>query len=190
MIWAILLLLLVLCGLAGVWLVLRWWERGTVQSLWQEYARNGVLDEFGDSAELQRLFFLADSLNPIAFIANYVEVSPDGFMGQLAPETRSPTPSTKAFLHGHNAPLGYPRWFLAAYPDVVLWTANLSDKVILNVMAEVIYGQKWAERLLQERGESGVADLLEHRRDLTLAQLRRLVDIYLRETGRRLECAI
>lgn len=34
----------------------------------------------------------------------------------------------------YNQPLGYPRWFMTAYPDVIKWFSNLEEEKIISII--------------------------------------------------------
>jgi len=148
------------------------------------------LNGFPNKDELLKSFFLADSINPLAFMANYFEVC-GSWPSESPAEVGAPTPSAVAFQKGLDAPTGYPRWFLAAYPDVALWVASRDDNTMLRVVAEALYGAEDAKGLIRSHGEERAGKLIDEKlRDLDLSQLRRLVTIYRRDNRNRLECSI
>src|SRR5271167_755201 len=157
---------------------------------WRQLVNAGTLDEALNANELVRFFFLVDSINPTDFLANYVDVS--GSVQVKAPvEPAGPTRSTATFRQGENAPPGYPRWFLAAYPDVVLWLAAKDEDSMIRTSAEALYGFEGAKELVRIHGLKRIADLMEEKfEDFDIPQLRRLVECYCRDTRKRLECAM
>ena len=150
----------------------------------------GTLEEAQNASELVRLFFLVDSINPTDFLANYVDVS--GPVQVKAPaEPGKPTRSAASFRQGDNAPAGYPRWFLAAYPDVVVWLAAKDQDSMLRISAEAMYGAEGATELIRIHGLQRITDLMDEKFEgFDLPQLRRLIAGFRRDTRKRLECAI
>jgi hypothetical protein len=157
---------------------------------WRQLVNAGTLDEALNANELVRFFFLVDSINPTDFLANYVDVS--GSVQVKAPvEPGRPTRSTATFRQGENAPAGYPRWFLAAYPDVVVWLAAKDQDSMLRISAEAMYGPEGAKELIRIHGLKRISELMDEKFEgFDLGQLRRLVAGFRRETRKRLECAI
>jgi len=156
---------------------------------WRQLVNAGTLDEVIDANELLRHFFLADSIDPTDFLANYVEVS--GSLPVKAPvEAGKPTRSAIAFGQGLDAPPGYPRWFLAAYPDVALWLASQDETSMLRISADALYGPEGARELIRLHGLKRITDLMDEKfENFDHSQLRRLVTGFCRDTRKRLECA-
>ena len=150
----------------------------------------GTLDEALNANELVRFFFLVDSINPTDFLANYVDVS--GSVQVKAPvEPGKPTRSTATFRQGENAPAGYPRWFLAAYPDVVVWLAAKDQDSMLRISAEAMYGPEGAKELIRIHGLKRISELMDEKFEgFDMGQLRRLIAGFRRDTRKRLECTI
>src|SRR5664279_1269305 len=64
-----------------------------------------------------REFFIPDSIAPSVYLANV-----DALMEQAAEESGvQPTPSAAKMALSMQHPIGFPTWFLAAYPDIALW---------------------------------------------------------------------
>src|SRR5450756_2677007 len=64
-----------------------------------------------------REFFIPDSIAPSVYLANV-----GSLMEQAAEESGvQPTPSAAKMALSMQHPIGFPTWFLAAYPDVALW---------------------------------------------------------------------
>ena len=157
---------------------------------WRQLVNGGTLDEVLNANELIRTFFLADSINPRDFLANYVDVSPS-LPVKPPVEPGKPTRSAATFRKGVNAPPGYPRWFLAAYPDVVLWLAAQEQDSMLRISAEAMYAPEGARELIRIHGLKRIADLMDEKFEhFEISQLRRLVIVYRRDTRKQLECAM
>ncbi len=167
-------------------------REGALQ-LWIDLEKQGAFDEFPhpDKDTVLETFLIRDAINPLVFFANYASLSPRTAFEALPVQ---PTPSAVAFKQGLNAPLGYPRWFLAAYPDVVLWLANSDQRTMLRTIATV-YGAEKASQLTQVHGIEKAMEMIE--RDLhdddkrfKTPYLRRLVDLYRSGSNRSLECSL
>lgn len=188
MIWVI----LVVSGGSLGFLVVRWIPRGQKRKpvTWPEIIDADTLETAGNANELMRLFFLEDSINPPDFLANFIEVTaaePKPFHEGAG----KATPSAATFDKGANAPPGYPSWFLAAYPDVVVWLASRDENAMLRVSAEAIYGVEGAKELVRMHGLQRIGELMDEKfEEFDLPQLRRLVSIYCNNTKKRLECAL
>ena len=160
--------------------------------LWNYFFQlQGTDDEFPDKNKLLENFFIPDAIDPLTFAANYAELLPFP-----VPFPGRSTPSTATFQHGVNAPLGYPRWFLAAYPDVVLWIVKRFRDNEERTMAQLItaaIGRENFRRLVQTHGAENAAEMtLRELRDndhIKPAYLRRFVDLYRTQTNRYLECS-
>lgn len=71
-----------------------------------------------------------------------------------------------------NRPLGYSDWFIAAYPDVVLWCSNLPDEIFQDIL-----------------GDDSEKEGLDKDQEIKLIYLRRIVNAY-KKIGNKLECEI
>lgn len=72
----------------------------------------------------------------------------------------------------YNQPLGYPKWFMTAYPDVVFWVSNLTEEITEGNILPFI-------------GEISEKDL-DGNREFLLSFLRKIVDAY--KNINKLEC--
>jgi hypothetical protein len=165
-------------------------RRGTKRVTWAQIIDGGMIDEVLNANELMRTFFVADSINPADFLANYVEVS--GSSPVKPPvEPGKPTRSAVAFEKGAKIPPGYPRWFLAAYPDVVLWLSTQDENAMLRIAAEALYGAEGARELIRIHGLTRIKELIDEKFEaFDISQLRRLVRTFGKDTRKRLECAM
>ena len=78
-------------------------------------------------------------------------------------------------------PLGYPNWFVAAYPDVVAWAIEAVDSSEQNILKA--FGFVSVE-------EYEKYDRLDEERHFKHELLRKLVDFYIEYINSRLECAV
>jgi hypothetical protein len=178
-------------GSLGI-LIVRWWfPRAKRKPLtWDEILGAGTLDAITNMHELMRVFFLPDSINPPDFLGNFLELS-EVEPGPSHAGASKPSPSATTFDKGVNAPAGYPNWFLAGYPDVVVWLASRGESAMLRISAEALYGVEGAKELVRLHGLQRIGELMdEHFEEFDLPQLRRLVTIFARDTKRPLECAL
>jgi hypothetical protein len=104
-----------------------------------------ILSKSDMPKELVNGFFIKDKIDPLKFKENHNHYVMDRYGGH------KPTPSCFSPL---DAPLGYPYWFLSAYPDVVKYFAYLPDNEIKRFM----YGLGITE---QDLAESNCPKLFE-----------------------------
>lgn len=119
--------------------------------------------------------FVPDAIEPIVFITNWRSLLAEAVArfdpkGQDMSEFLSP--SIAALCDPLNRPSEYPRWFIAAYPDVVTWFSNW----------EASEKQELLVSVAMQRG-------YDQENQFTLEALRALVDVYKTSTGTRLECS-
>ncbi|MDP3024504.1 MAG: hypothetical protein Q8O10_03115 [candidate division Zixibacteria bacterium] len=119
---------------------------------------------------------IPDKISPDKFRANNLLLSTRGIPQLLdRNEQLSPTPSLKRFYLISDRPMGYPQWFIAAYPDVVSWVADnieQEESILHNIF-----------------GNMSDDELLTGKRRTKVKYLRILIDTYLKETGLPLECS-
>jgi hypothetical protein len=127
----------------------------------------------GDIEQTINRFFVPDGINPLAFTANLAALT--GRPIEECPPTPSVAITEMAGLAGNadsgllarsTAPIGYPTWFLAAYPDVVLWMS----------------------RKVEQDAQAALTAVGEVPSEPTSEFFRRLIQAYRKETRRRLEC--
>jgi len=79
---------------------------------------------------------IADKIDPQAFLSNLETLllgglpSINDFFGVGEKKKHKPTESVSHFTFIANRPLGAPLWFLAAYPDVMVWLDEQEEKYI------------------------------------------------------------
>jgi len=186
----ILIVFLIPGGLCIGYIVIRLRRRPGKPVTWSEVFDTITRDEIANANELLSTFLLPDSIRPSDFLANYVEVSGSTPEKPLD-ANRKPTVSAANFAKGANVPLGYPRWFIAAYPDVVMWLSSQDETGILRISAEALYGVEGAKELIRIHGFKRIGELIEEKfEEFDQAQLRRLATGYCRDTRKRLECAM
>ena len=134
--------------------------------------------------QIVRSFLIPDKIIPFKFKSNWIVLS----RGGLPPlfddnENINSTPSLQRFSFVTNRPLGYPEWFLAAYPDVASWFTSQVDAITVGASAsdtKILFHNVF--------GNIGENELFDSDRRIKGEHLRVLIDHYRRETGRTLEC--
>lgn len=120
-------------------------------------------------------FLIPDNISPNKFLANWIALFRHWSPSRLDDgQNVNPTPSLQMFSFVTNRPLGYPEWFLAAYPDVASWVTACVEE---------------DENVFREIFDNISEDPLLDNRRLKDRYLRTLIDTYRKETGRRLECS-
>ena len=71
----------------------------------------------------------------------------------------------------YNQPLGYPVWFMTAYPDVVRWVSELAERRTIDGVLPIL-------------GELSEKDIVDNK--ISISFLRKMVDIYKQKNS--LEC--
>jgi hypothetical protein len=79
-------------------------------------------------------------------------------------------------------PLGYPNWFVAAYPDVMLWATKAADASDSDSILFKAFG-------IEKTEDFENLQLLDNQKHFKNEFLRKLVDFYLRTTNLTLECS-
>jgi hypothetical protein len=123
-----------------------------------------------------REFFMPDSIAPSVYLANVAAL-----MEQSVEESGvQPTPSAARMAVSMQHPVGFPTWFLAAYPDVALWFASQDGPDRKTIDTEVT----------RRSVASGTASshLVDENGFFAHAVLRTLIDLYREQTGSTLEC--
>ena len=120
-------------------------------------------------------FLIPDKINYKKFSLNWEVV----FRGMT---TNGCSPSAKRFQFAAQTPLGYPKWFLAGYPDVAAWFTSIADMSVDD--AEKV--QQWYVQTLKlEPNESFVEG---HPPYIKPKHLRTMIQAYQQQTNRKLEC--
>lgn len=142
---------------------------------WDNLTREFLGDE--DSVKKLRniiaTFLKPDHIDPVKFQINWIalrQCDPSPLFENF--EKHNPSPSIEKFASADNRPLAYRKWFLAAYPDVVSWAADIANtREIENLVSNMS-----EDDFLSDKGFSD-------------KQLRKLIDKYLKKTGLSLECS-
>jgi len=132
-------------------------------------------------------FLIPDNISPTKFRANNIDLVRTPLTDLLLDEADKkavPTPSLKTLRSVGNRPIGYPEWFLAGYPDVVIWAANIFSPMRVS-RNEPLAKNTFRDILGNISSEN---ELLDGDRFIKHRYLRALVEAYRRKTGRILEC--
>lgn len=150
------------------------------KNLWEEHLQS-IEPGSEQDRELRPVierFFMPDNIDFNKFIANYQLLTDEHTL------TSCPTKSTRGFQRRENRPIGYPIWFLASYPDVASWFTQLFIEDIHSAEKtyEAVFG-KYDEAALEN-------EFLDQESQMIKTQyLRTLINYYLANVKRKLECA-
>lgn len=98
--------------------------RAVLKKMWY----NQMLKSEKVPGQLVEKFFIEDSIDPQKFRENYAYYFTDRY-GSHKP--------TSSCLQAMDLPLAYPRWFAAAYPDVVKYFSILEESEFTRLFEEV-----------------------------------------------------
>lgn len=118
-------------------------------------------------------FLIPDNIIPIKFNVNWSVLLDPHSHAPNRHRQSGPTPSLEKFYSVVDRPPGFPKWFLAAYPDVASW---VSEQENMQSFFHKIFGKVAEDQLLD--GEQY----------LKREYLRGLVDTYRKNIADRLEC--
>jgi len=121
-------------------------------------------------------FLIPDSINPVSFKANYEILrhnSRELYQSHASlvnePDfSKHGTKTIDELAKFGNQPLGYRDWFIAAYPDVIMWFQDLKDEEAMEIM-----------------GNPAEEDVFDEEHKIKVEFLRKIVDSY----NKKLECA-
>lgn len=155
---------------------------------WESLFKDIQVDDQQKAEEFWQIvtsFFIPDNINPSKFRANSIELIRSPLIDQLleADDTAERTQSVQRLLDVGNRPIGYPEWFLAGYPDVVIWAANMFSpiRVSRNEIDENLFRRVFGS--IRNKNEMLDGDgFIKHR------YLRELIKAYRENTRRNLEC--
>jgi len=152
-----------------------------------------------DAKEIIEAFFIPDKINPLSFSYNCEALLRQGMpsLRDIADPEQSPqpTPSLSRFIAVHDRPVGMPLWFIAAYPDVLLWYDNQvgeymnvhrPDEDSLAAFSAELFGLDLTDPNLQKK----LRDSIDKEGKFHPNILRNLVQSYKDKTGRELETAV
>jgi len=163
--------------------------------IFDNLAKYGKYTEMQDGFErVIGRYLIPDYINPAKFYANWIFIIrgiSNRSSNSALPNDRAvkATPSLLVFSPclAERLKLGYPSWFIAAYPDVANWVwgeeaSNRMDEVITSRMLERSYAD-----------ESEATEIQIYNKimgyDSSAELLRILIDSYCKDTGNTLECA-
>jgi len=152
-----------------------------------------------EAREIIDAFFLPDKINPLTFWGNCEALLRGGHpsLEDLLDGKKScqSTPSLSRFTWIADRPVGMPLWFIAAYPDVLLWydnqvgdymKAHRPDEDSLAAFSADLFGLDPTDPDLEERLDSFVDKEGKFRPNI----LRKLVESYKDKIGKVLETAV
>jgi len=162
--------------------------KGPSDVTWESLFEDVRVDDQQEAKEFRQIatsFFIPDNISPSKFRANSIELVRSPMIDQLldADDTTERTPSMQRLSSVGNRPIGYPEWFLAGYPDVVLWAADMFSpmRVSRNEIDENLSRRTFGS--IRDENE-----LLDGDRFIKHRYLRELIKAYRENTGRNLEC--
>lgn len=177
-------------------MIRRVWENALGEEVWSILS----IGSAKEAKEIVEAFFVPDKIDPLRFWYN-CEALPLCGMTSAAIEllgiekSREPTPSLSQFTEVLDRPSFVPLWFIAAYPDVLLWHKNKLreyknvhgwDEDGLAALNAKLFGLDLTEQNLEKKLDNFI-DSEGNPRPNTL---RNLLQSYKEETGRELETAV
>jgi hypothetical protein len=152
-----------------------------------------------EAKEIVGAFFVPDKIHPLNFYYNCEALLLEGMpsLGVIASPEKSPQPtsSLSRFVPVIDRPLGVPLWFIAAYPDVLLWydnevgeymKAHRPDRDSLTVFSANLFGLDPTDPNLEKK----LNDSKDKEDKLRPNILRNLVQSYKDKASRELETAV
>jgi hypothetical protein len=157
----------------------QWWG-GHYDPEWEEFIQLQRSSEEGTKViELLREFPIRDDLDFKKYIANslILEHGSRALYKKFAKLSDDPDYSEQGsatidfFASKFDRPLGYGKWFIAGYPDVVKWFSDLDESEVKRAL-----------------GSPSKEDFLEHDRYIKNKYLKRMIKVFKAE-GHSLECS-
>ena len=152
-----------------------------------------------DTKEIIETLFIPDRINPLIFSYNCAALLRQGMPSLIEiaglEKSYEPTPSLSRFIAVHDRPVGMPFWFIAAYPDVLLWfdnqvgeymKAHRPDRDDLTAFSAKLFGLDPTDPKLEKKLRDSMDEEGKFRPNI----LRNLVQSYKDKTGGELETAI
>ena len=149
-----------------------------------------------EAKEIVEAFLMPDKINPLSFSDNCEALLRQSMtsLREIADSEKNPqpTPSVSQFIAVMDRPVGMPLWFIAAYPDVLLWydnqvgeymKAHRPDRDSLTVFSAKLFGLDPTDPNLEKK----LGDSTDKEGKLLPNILRNLVQSYKDKTGRELE---
>lgn len=149
-----------------------------------------------EAKEIIEAFFVPDRVNPLIFWGNCEALVRGGSPSllDLAGQEKSyePTPSLSPFMWIADRPGGMPLWFIAAYPDVLLWHRNQlrEYKTAHGRDEDGFYAKLYGLDLTDPNLEERLDNFVDSEGNLRPNTLRILVQSYKDKTGREFETAL
>lgn len=152
-----------------------------------------------EANEIIDAFFVPDKIYPLRFMNNFIALFWQGTSPSLRvfldlKESDETTPSLSRFEAMTDRPVGMPLWFIAAYPDVLLWydnevgeymKAHKPDEDSLAAFSTKLFGLDPTGPNLEE----SLRDSVDKKDKFRPNFLRNLVQSYKDKTSRELETA-
>ena len=116
------------------------WKKILLKKLaptWRELVDTfpGDKEETDELKQVAEQFMIPDKISPHLFLTNW------NALASGAPINSSCTQSLRKYLFPFNRPSGYPIWFLATYPDIVLWVAQcakIDERFVIELLGDHI----------------------------------------------------
>jgi len=109
-----------------------------IQKMWEDLFNSSEAEglSIASKGDVEQIIdiLIADKIDPQAFLPNLEALLREGlpsindFFGIGEKKKHKPTESVSHFTSIVNRPLGIPLWFLAAYPDVMIWLDEQEEK--------------------------------------------------------------
>jgi len=179
------------------------YEMATMRRFWENALSEECLSilSIGSAKEAKEIietFLMPDKINPLSFSYNCEALLRQGMpsLRDIADSEKNPqpTPSVSRFIAVMDRPVGMPLWFIAAYPDILLWydnqvgecmKAHRPDRDSLTVFSAKLLGLDLTDPNLEKK----LGDSTDKEGKLRPNILRNLVQSYKDKIGRELETA-
>ena len=177
------------------------YEMATIRRVWENALSEESLSilSIGSAKEAKEIigsFMMPDKINPLSFSDNCEALLRQGMpsLRDIADSEKNPqpTPSVSRFIAVMDRPVGMPLWFIAAYPDVLLWydnqvgeymKAHRPDRDSLTVFSAKLFGLDPTDPNLEKK----LGDSMDKEGKFRPNILRDLVQSYKDKTGKELE---
>jgi hypothetical protein len=164
---------------------------GIEKNEWQKFLKGLGREARSDFNFLVNNFFIPDKIEFVKFSANFHAVINDSaelysLYAQFDEVEKELSNNITKSMQGMDllggVPLGYPNWFVAAYPDVMLWATKAADASDSDSILFKAFG-------IEKTEDFENLQLLDNQKHFKNEFLRKLVDFYLRTTNLTLECS-
>jgi hypothetical protein len=180
--------------LKGVIMIRKIWE-----DLFNSFEAEGLSIATNKDVEQIIGILIADKIAPQVFLSNLETLllgglqSINDFFGVGEKKKHKPTESVSHFTFIANRPLGIPLWFLAAYPDVMVWLDEQEEKYIKSHNRDYDgWGVKMAKLfgINIEDGKLNENQIMDSKGKTRPKYLKNLIQSYKDETEKALETAV